>query len=112
MGKFSQGKLFVAQSQQNQARISLFSCFSLLSAPSADEEGTEEAASEAESYLDLPKQISPRTTRKILMLLCDESVRLATWGCAGRTPGPRVRCAATAQAGRAGCGLDAGGHEH
>ncbi|XP_058988420.1 dynein regulatory complex protein 1 isoform X2 [Mustela lutreola] len=39
----------------------------------ADEEGTEEAASEAESYLDLPKQISPRTTRKILMLLCDES---------------------------------------
>ncbi|XP_045836000.1 dynein regulatory complex protein 1 isoform X2 [Meles meles] len=39
----------------------------------AEEEGTEEAASEAESYLDLPKQISPRTTRKILMLLCDES---------------------------------------
>ncbi|XP_047602643.1 dynein regulatory complex protein 1 isoform X2 [Lutra lutra] len=38
-----------------------------------EEEGTEEAASEAESYLDLPKQISPRTTRKILMLLCDES---------------------------------------
>ncbi|XP_032722895.1 dynein regulatory complex protein 1 isoform X2 [Lontra canadensis] len=39
----------------------------------AEEEGTEKAASEAESYLDLPKQISPRTTRKILMLLCDES---------------------------------------
>ncbi|XP_032247517.1 dynein regulatory complex protein 1 isoform X3 [Phoca vitulina] len=39
----------------------------------AEEEGTEEAASEAESYLDLPKQISPKTTRKILMLLCDES---------------------------------------
>ncbi|XP_004394960.1 PREDICTED: dynein regulatory complex protein 1 [Odobenus rosmarus divergens] len=39
----------------------------------AEEEETEEAASEAESYLDLPKQISPKTTRKILMLLCDES---------------------------------------
>nr|XP_045740193.1 dynein regulatory complex protein 1 isoform X3 [Mirounga angustirostris] len=39
----------------------------------AEEEGTEETASEAESYLDLPKQISPKTTRKILMLLCDES---------------------------------------
>uniref|UniRef100_A0A673UBK5 Dynein regulatory complex protein 1 n=1 Tax=Suricata suricatta TaxID=37032 RepID=A0A673UBK5_SURSU len=38
-----------------------------------EEEGTEEAASEAESYLDLPKQISMKTTRKILMLLCDES---------------------------------------
>ncbi|XP_011233313.2 dynein regulatory complex protein 1 isoform X1 [Ailuropoda melanoleuca] len=39
----------------------------------AEEEGTEETASEAESYLDLPKQISAKTTRKILMLLCDES---------------------------------------
>uniref|UniRef100_A0A8C7AZC2 Dynein regulatory complex protein 1 n=1 Tax=Neovison vison TaxID=452646 RepID=A0A8C7AZC2_NEOVI len=38
----------------------------------AEEEGTEESTSEAESYLDLPKQISPRTTRKILMLLCDD----------------------------------------
>uniref|UniRef100_A0A8C0ME43 Dynein regulatory complex protein 1 n=1 Tax=Canis lupus familiaris TaxID=9615 RepID=A0A8C0ME43_CANLF len=38
-----------------------------------EEEETEEAASEAESYLDLPKQISAKTTRKILMLLCDES---------------------------------------
>ncbi|XP_039094269.1 dynein regulatory complex protein 1 isoform X2 [Hyaena hyaena] len=38
-----------------------------------EEEGTEEATSEAESYLDLPKQISMKTTRKILMLLCDES---------------------------------------
>lgn len=42
----------------------------------------EETASEAESYLDLPKQISAKTTRKILMLLCDESVRPAAWGCA------------------------------
>ncbi|XP_040478929.1 dynein regulatory complex protein 1 isoform X7 [Ursus maritimus] len=39
----------------------------------AEEEGMEETASEAESYLDLPKQISAKTTRKILMLLCDES---------------------------------------
>ncbi|XP_060500935.1 dynein regulatory complex protein 1 isoform X1 [Panthera onca] len=38
-----------------------------------EEEGTEEATSEAESYLDLPKQVSMKTTRKILMLLCDES---------------------------------------
>ncbi|XP_010989511.2 dynein regulatory complex protein 1 isoform X1 [Camelus dromedarius] len=37
----------------------------------AEEEGTEE--SESESYLDLPKQVSAKTTRKILMLLCDES---------------------------------------
>ncbi|XP_028352767.1 dynein regulatory complex protein 1 [Physeter macrocephalus] len=39
----------------------------------AEEEGAEEAASEPESYLDLPKQVSVKTTRKILMLLCDES---------------------------------------
>ncbi|XP_059749409.1 dynein regulatory complex protein 1 isoform X4 [Balaenoptera ricei] len=39
----------------------------------AEEEGAEEAASEPESYLDLPKQVSAKTTRKILMLLCDES---------------------------------------
>ncbi|XP_008593179.1 PREDICTED: dynein regulatory complex protein 1-like, partial [Galeopterus variegatus] len=38
-----------------------------------EEEGVEEAASESESYLDLPKQVSAKTTRKILMLLCDES---------------------------------------
>ncbi|XP_012582805.1 PREDICTED: dynein regulatory complex protein 1 [Condylura cristata] len=37
------------------------------------EEGTEEGISETESYLDLPKQISEKTTRKLLMLLCDES---------------------------------------
>ncbi|KAG8522450.1 Dynein regulatory complex protein 1 [Galemys pyrenaicus] len=37
------------------------------------EEGTEEGTSEAESYLDLPKQVSEKTTRKLLMLLCDES---------------------------------------
>ncbi|KAB1267125.1 Dynein regulatory complex protein 1 [Camelus dromedarius] len=37
----------------------------------AEEEGAEE--SESESYLDLPKQVSAKTTRKILMLLCDES---------------------------------------
>ncbi|XP_066864042.1 dynein regulatory complex protein 1 [Kogia breviceps] len=39
----------------------------------AEEEGAEEPASEPESYLDLPKQVSVKTTRKILMLLCDES---------------------------------------
>ncbi|EHH21959.1 hypothetical protein EGK_05135 [Macaca mulatta] len=40
-----------------------------------EEEEAEEAASEPESYLDLPKQVSEKTTKKILMLLCDESVR-------------------------------------
>lgn len=40
-----------------------------------EEEGAEETASDPASYLDLPKQISAKTTRKILMLLCDESVR-------------------------------------
>ncbi|KAB0399840.1 hypothetical protein E2I00_013772, partial [Balaenoptera physalus] len=39
----------------------------------AEEEGAEQAASEPESYLDLPKQVSAKTTRKVLMLLCDES---------------------------------------
>ncbi|XP_067559600.1 dynein regulatory complex protein 1 [Pseudorca crassidens] len=39
----------------------------------AEEEGAEEAASEPGSYLDLPKQVSAKTTRKILTLLCDES---------------------------------------
>uniref|UniRef100_Q95JM8-2 Isoform 2 of Dynein regulatory complex protein 1 n=1 Tax=Macaca fascicularis TaxID=9541 RepID=Q95JM8-2 len=38
-----------------------------------EEEEAEEAASEPESYLDLPKQVSEKTTKKILMLLCDES---------------------------------------
>ncbi|ELV13754.1 Coiled-coil domain-containing protein 164 [Tupaia chinensis] len=38
-----------------------------------EEDGAEEATSEHESYLDLPKQVSAQTTRKILMLLCDES---------------------------------------
>lgn len=31
--------------------------------------------SEDESYLDLPEQVSAKTTKRILMLLCDESVR-------------------------------------
>ncbi|XP_006835358.1 PREDICTED: dynein regulatory complex protein 1 [Chrysochloris asiatica] len=38
-----------------------------------EDEGSEEMVSELESYLDLPKQVSAKTTRKILMLLCDES---------------------------------------
>ncbi|XP_039743556.1 dynein regulatory complex protein 1 isoform X5 [Pteropus medius] len=38
-----------------------------------EEEWAEETASEPESYLDLPKQVSAKTTRRILMLLCDES---------------------------------------
>ncbi|XP_051027970.1 dynein regulatory complex protein 1 [Acomys russatus] len=38
-----------------------------------EDEGTEVAMSEDESYLDLPKQVSAKTTKKILMLLCDES---------------------------------------
>nr|XP_020039222.1 dynein regulatory complex protein 1 isoform X2 [Castor canadensis] len=38
-----------------------------------EEEGAEEVAAEAESYLDLPKQVSAKTTKKILTLLCDES---------------------------------------
>ncbi|KAM9201576.1 dynein regulatory complex protein 1 isoform 1-T1 [Dugong dugon] len=38
-----------------------------------EEEGSEETMLELESYLDLPKQVSAKTTRKILMLLCDES---------------------------------------
>ncbi|KAI4587447.1 hypothetical protein MJG53_005234 [Ovis ammon polii x Ovis aries] len=39
----------------------------------AEEERADQDSSESESYLDLPKQVSARTTRKILMLLCDES---------------------------------------
>ncbi|XP_009440362.1 dynein regulatory complex protein 1 isoform X2 [Pan troglodytes] len=39
----------------------------------SEEEEAEEATSEPESYLDLPKQISEKTTKRILMLLCDES---------------------------------------
>ncbi|GAB1297254.1 Dynein regulatory complex protein 1 [Apodemus speciosus] len=38
-----------------------------------EDEGTEAAASEDESYMDLPNQVSAKTTKKILMLLCDES---------------------------------------
>ncbi|XP_038176524.1 dynein regulatory complex protein 1 [Arvicola amphibius] len=38
-----------------------------------EEDGTEDAMSEDESYLDLPKQVSAKTTKRILMLLCDES---------------------------------------
>ncbi|KAI5125257.1 Dynein Regulatory Complex Protein 1 [Manis pentadactyla] len=37
------------------------------------EEGMEETATEAEAYLELPKQVSAKTTGKILRLLCDES---------------------------------------
>uniref|UniRef100_H0WS42 Dynein regulatory complex protein 1 n=1 Tax=Otolemur garnettii TaxID=30611 RepID=H0WS42_OTOGA len=37
------------------------------------EDEVEEAASDLASYLDLPKQVSAKTTKKILMLLCDES---------------------------------------
>nr|XP_036865378.1 dynein regulatory complex protein 1 isoform X3 [Manis javanica] len=37
------------------------------------EEGMEETASEAEAYLELPKQVSAKTTGKILRLLCNES---------------------------------------
>lgn len=33
----------------------------------------EETEQELESYLDLPNQVSASTTRKILMLLCDET---------------------------------------
>ncbi|XP_040080390.1 dynein regulatory complex protein 1 [Oryx dammah] len=39
----------------------------------AEKEGADQDSSESASYLDLPKQVSARTTRKILMLLCDES---------------------------------------
>ncbi|XP_057353336.1 dynein regulatory complex protein 1 isoform X3 [Manis pentadactyla] len=38
-----------------------------------EEEGMEETATEAEAYLELPKQVSAKTTGKILRLLCDES---------------------------------------
>ncbi|ERE67377.1 coiled-coil domain-containing protein [Cricetulus griseus] len=38
------------------------------------EEDETEETSEDESYMDLPKQVSAKTTKKILMLLCDESV--------------------------------------
>ncbi|MEJ1287236.1 dynein regulatory complex subunit 1 [Cricetulus griseus] len=37
------------------------------------EEDETEETSEDESYMDLPKQVSAKTTKKILMLLCDES---------------------------------------
>ncbi|XP_077008462.1 dynein regulatory complex protein 1 isoform X2 [Tamandua tetradactyla] len=38
-----------------------------------EEEGAGETASEQESYLDLPQRVSAKTTKQILMLLCDES---------------------------------------
>nr|XP_034370261.1 dynein regulatory complex protein 1 isoform X2 [Arvicanthis niloticus] len=38
-----------------------------------EDETTEAAMSEDESYMDLPNQVSAKTTKKILMLLCDES---------------------------------------
>ncbi|KAM4866670.1 dynein regulatory complex protein 1 [Thomomys bottae] len=38
-----------------------------------EDEGGDESASDVETYMDLPKQISPQTTRKILTLLCDEA---------------------------------------
>ncbi|XP_036027031.1 dynein regulatory complex protein 1 isoform X2 [Onychomys torridus] len=34
---------------------------------------TDDDMSEDESYMDLPQQVSPKTTKRILMLLCDES---------------------------------------
>uniref|UniRef100_A0A8W4FHH3 Dynein regulatory complex subunit 1 n=1 Tax=Sus scrofa TaxID=9823 RepID=A0A8W4FHH3_PIG len=70
----------------------------------AEEEGAEEAASETESYLELPKQVSAKTTRRILMLLCDETVRL----------GSQVALPTCClyfwwvTSGWAGCGLEAG----
>lgn len=61
--------------------ISFFcSSLSYLLAPSAEEESMEETASEAEAYLELPKQVSAKTTGKILRLLCNESVRPG-WDC-------------------------------
>ncbi|KAM6221120.1 dynein regulatory complex protein 1 [Rhynchocyon petersi] len=39
----------------------------------SEEEGSEESVEELESYMDLPKQVSAKTTKRILMLLCDES---------------------------------------
>nr|XP_038968411.1 dynein regulatory complex protein 1 isoform X1 [Rattus norvegicus] len=39
----------------------------------SEDEGTETAMSEDESYMDLPNQVSAKTTKKILVLLCDES---------------------------------------
>lgn len=52
--------------------------------PSAEEEWSEDTDQELESYLDLPGQVSANTTRKILMLLCDETVRGLGTGAAGR----------------------------
>lgn len=37
------------------------------------EEEEREGSSDVDSYLELPKQLSARTTKQILMLLCDES---------------------------------------
>ena len=69
----------VPQSEPGQGVTFSFSLSLFSLCPSAEEEGAEEAASEPESYLDLPKQVSAKTTRKILMLLCDESVSLGSW---------------------------------
>lgn len=49
-----------------------------LSLSHSAEEEEKEGTLAVDSYLELPKQVSPRTTKKILMLLCDESVRY--WG--------------------------------
>lgn len=67
----------VPQSEPGRG-ITFFFFLSLL-CPFAEEEGADEDSSGSESYLDLLKQVSARTTRKILMLLCDESVRLGAW---------------------------------
>ena len=105
----------VSQSPPGRGMISFFPSLSPLYAPSAEEEEAEEAGAAPESYLDLPKQVSAKTTRKILMLLCDESVR----GCSRGSPGgwpcrlsaAAPCCAASDDSGRARCGLVAGGDQ-
>jgi hypothetical protein len=52
-------------------------------------------AAEAESYLDLPKQVSAKTTKKILTLLCDESVRPADAASRSCFPRPGARSDST-----------------
>ena len=64
-----------AASQSPQAKKSSSPAFLSLTHLLVEDYGTEEGVSEDESYLDLPKQVSAKTTRRILMLLCDESVR-------------------------------------
>lgn len=85
-GTFFQGKPSDCFSESARSRNLLFLSLSPPADPSAEEEEAEEAASEPESYLDLPKQISEKTTKKILMLLCDESVRPGR-GCSRATHG-------------------------